>query len=162
LKPIAEHVEIYWIGIKRRAAVLYRIRTGLRVAAVVVAMYTTATPADHKPNQIHTATFEAQCDTYSLRVSGRSIDKTNLIVGYNITLTPPSGEPLIITDSFSVVPNTDRTFRKTFTNSWKTFGFMLGGKYTLSGSAVLVTGLTPLSSVTIGFSPASLDCGRER
>jgi hypothetical protein len=54
-----------------------------------------------------------------------------------------SGKALIITDSFPVIPDADGIFRKSFTNSWKTFGFKLSGKYALSGSAVLVSGLTP-------------------
>jgi hypothetical protein len=139
-----------------------RMLAGLRVAVALLAMCAVAAPAEHRANHIDTAAFMAQCGTYKLRVAGSGLDQPNPIVGYNITLTPPSGTSLIITDSFPVITNAAGTFRKTFTNSWKTFGFTLGGKYTLSGSAVLVSGLKPLSTVTITFSPASLTCGIER
>jgi hypothetical protein len=132
---------------------------------LVIALSTTPTsavPPDYRPNQIETATFAAQCDAFAIHVVGSGVDKPNPIVGYNITLKPTSGETLIITDSFPVTPNADGVFSKTFTNSWKTFGYKLEGKYRMSGSAVLVTALTPLSTVTIKFSPMSLSCKKTR
>ena len=84
------------------------------------------------------------------------------IVGYNITLKPDSGETLIITDSFPVTPDAGGLFRSTFTNSWKSFGYTLEGKYKMSGWAVLVSGLTPLSTITIRFSRVSLSCKKTR
>jgi hypothetical protein len=119
-----------------------------------------ATP-EHRLNQIETATFAARCDAFAIRVAGSGVDKPNPIVGYNIMLKPRSGETLIITDSFSVIPNADGIFSKTFTNTWKTFGYRLEGKYKMSGSAVLVSGLTPLSTATIKFSPMSLTCTKD-
>lgn len=131
---------------------------------LIAALWTTSTsaaPPNPKPNQIETASFAAQCDTFAIRVSGSGVDMPNPVVGYNITLKPAFGETLIITDSFPVTPEADRSFRKTFTNSWKTFGYTLKGKYKLSGSAVLVSGLTPLSTTRIKFSTASLVCKKE-
>lgn len=121
-------------------------------------MSITAAPTDRKANQIETASFSGQCSTFKITVSGSGVDQPKPIVGYNITLTPPSGTALIITDSFPVIPDANGSFHKTFTNSWKTFGFELAGKYKLSGSAVLVSGLKPLSTITIAFSPTKLAC----
>lgn len=133
-------------------------RMPLRLAAALLAMCITAAPADSSANQIDAAIFTAQCTTFKILVAGRGVNQPNPIVGYNITLTPPSGESLIITDSFPVMPDSSGSFRKTFANSWKTFGFTLTGKYTLSGSAVLVSGLKPLSTIPIAFSSTSLTC----
>ena len=138
-----------------------RIISVLSVAVVLMALRSAAAPGDHGSNQIESATFTAHCDTFKITVTGRGVDKPNPLVGYNIKLTPKSGTALIITDSFSVIPTSDGSFSKTFTNSWKTFGFTLDGKYSLSGSAVLVSGLTPLSTVTIAFAPAKLNCRKE-
>jgi hypothetical protein len=117
-----------------------------------------AAPADHKTNQIETAIFSAQCTTFKITVSGSGVDQPKPIVGYNITLTPRSGEPTIITDSFPVTVDPDGSFHQTFTNDWKKFGYSLSGRYTLSGSAVLVSGLKPLSTIPVAFSPARLFC----
>jgi hypothetical protein len=130
----------------------------LRLTAVLLAIGITAALADRKANQIETANFSAQCTTFKIIVTGSGVDQPKPIVGYNITLTPPSGTALIITDSFSVMPDANGSFRKTFTNSWKTFGFELADKYKLSGSAVLVSGLKPLSTIAIAFSPTRLNC----
>jgi hypothetical protein len=92
----------------------------VRVAIILVAICAAAAPADNRSNQIETATFIAQCDSFKIRVVGSGIDKPNPIVGYNIQLKPPSGTALIITDSFPVIANKDGTFGRTFTNSWKT------------------------------------------
>jgi hypothetical protein len=124
-------------------------------------MCASASPADDRSNQIDTATFAAQCDSFKIVVAGHGVDKPNPIVGYNIHLKPSSGTTLIITDSFPVQPDEKGVFRTTFTNSWKTFGFTLEGKYTLSGSAVLVSGLTPFSTVTLTSSRATLTCRKE-
>ena len=124
-------------------------------------MCASASPADDRSNQIDNATFAAQCDSFKIVVAGHGVDKPSPLVGYNIHLKPSSGTTLIITDSFPVQPDEKGTFRTTFTNSWKTFGYTLDAKYTLSGSAVLVSGLTPLSTVTISFSPARVNCPKE-
>jgi hypothetical protein len=104
------------------------------------------------------------CGGWNLRRSPTdpAADQPNPLVGYNITLTPPSGEPMTITDSFSVMPNKDGTFRKAVTDSWKKFEFTLTGEFVLSGSAVLLKNLTPLDSSTLKFSPANLDCRQSR
>jgi hypothetical protein len=138
-----------------------RTLVSLRVAITFLTFCATAASTDHRKEHIEAATFTAQCDSYRLHVSGSGVDKPKPLVGYNITLTPPSGPPLIITDSFPVTPNSDGAFQKTFSNSWKTFGFTLDGKHRLSGSAVLVIGLTPLSTATIKFSSITLSCRRK-
>jgi hypothetical protein len=110
------------------------------------------------PNRLLRVSASAGCERYTVRVSGVTVDEPKPLVSYNITLTPPSGEPMTITDSFAVMPEKDGSFSQTITDSWKKFEFRLTGKYVLSGSAVLVRNLVPLDSSSVKFSPAKLDC----
>ena len=80
------------------------------------------------------------------------------MVSYNITLTPPSGEPMTITDSFAVTPEKDGSFHKTVRESWKKFEFILTGKYELSGSAILLSDLTLLHTRKMKFARGRLNC----
>ncbi|HKU27762.1 MAG TPA: hypothetical protein VJQ54_19990 [Candidatus Sulfotelmatobacter sp.] len=140
---------------------MFQSRAGLGTVFTLLAMCISAAPVDRIANRIDHASFNPHCGTFEIRVAGSGVDQSKPIIGYNIKLTPQSGEALIITDSFPVVPDGNGEFHKTFRNSWKAFGFKLREKYSLSGSAVLVSGLTPLSTVTIRFSPATLDCRKE-
>src|SRR6266478_2116566 len=67
----------------------------------------------------------------------RRIHREGVTAGYNITLTPHSGEPIAITDSFAVVPDKNGSFRQAVAVSWQKFDVVLTSRYALSGSANL-------------------------
>lgn len=117
-----------------------------------------ATGVSGVPAQLLSARFSGGCEAFTIAVSGEGLQQRSAIVSYNVTLTPKSGEPLVITDSFEVTPEQDGTFRKSFDATWKKFEFTLAGNYSLSGSAVLLNGLTPLHNRALTFSRKKLNC----
>ena len=131
----------------------------LRIALTLSVLIFGATHVSASPPRLLSATFSGGCQAFTIVVSGDGLTQHSAIVSYNITLKPKSGEPLVITDSFEVAPDKYGTFHKSFDATWKKFEFTLTGKYALSGSAVLLNGLTPLHNMTISFSRKKLDCG---
>ncbi len=129
------------------------------LAAVVLLIATGALAA---PARLVSATFSCGCKSYTFAVSGEGLDQPYPIVSYNISLTPPSGEPIAIVDSFPVTAEKDGKFHKTIRGSWEKFEFKLKGNYTLSGSAVLASNLIPLHTLNIAFSRPRLNCSRSR
>lgn len=129
----------------------------LALAVLFVALATSAVPS---PTRLLSANFSGGCDTYTIAVTGEGLNQPNPVVSYNITLTPRSGEPMTITDSFVITAEKDGSFRKTAHESWKKFEYTLTGKYALSGVAVLLSDRTPLHTLPLTFSPAKLNCAQ--
>jgi len=139
------------------------VRRSLRIPlAVAILFFTTAVSAAPPPARLLTASFSGGCDTYTIAVTGEGLNQPNPVVSYNITLTPRSGEPMTITDSFVITAEKDGSFRKTVHQAWKKFEYTLTGKYTLSGIAVLLSDRTPLHTLPLTFSPAKLNCATRR
>jgi hypothetical protein len=132
----------------------------IALAVGVLSLVAAGTPAS--PARLLTASFTGGCDSYRIAVAGEGLEQPNPIVSYNITLAPRSGESIIITDSFAVSPQKDGSFRETIHESWKQFGYALTGNYRLSGSAVLLSNLTLLHTLTIKFSQEKLNCGLKK
>lgn len=139
------------------------MRCLLRIlVAVAILFVTITTSAARSPTRLLSASFSGGCDTYTIAVTGKGLNQPNPVVSYNITLTPRSGEPMTITDSFVITAEEDGSFRKTVHESWKKFEYTLTGKYTLSGVAVLLSDRTPLHTLPLTFSPAKLNCAKGR
>ena len=126
--------------------------------AVAILFVTTAVSAAPSPTRLIAASFSGGCDTYTIAVTGEGLNQPNPVVSYNITLTPRSGEPMTITDSFVITPEKDGSFRKTVHESWRKFEYTLTRKYTLSGVAVLLSDRTPLHTLPLAFTPGKLNC----
>jgi hypothetical protein len=131
------------------------LRIPVAVAFLFVSITISAAPS---PPRLLTASFSGGCDVYAIAVSGEGLKQPNPVVSYNITLTPRSGEPMTITDSFVVTPEKDGSFQKTIHESWKKFEYTLTRKYALSGVTVLLSDRTPLHTLPLTFSPAKLNC----
>lgn len=132
----------------------------LRFALTMSVALFGATGVSGVPARLLSARFSGGCEAFTIVVSGEGLGERSIIVSYNITLKPRSSEPLVITDSFEVTPDKDGTFRKSFDATWKKFEFTLTGSYTLSGSAVLLNGLTPLDNRALTFSRKRLNCAQ--
>lgn len=130
----------------------------LRFALTLSMLLVGATRVSALPPRLSAASFSGGCEAFTIFVSGEGLQQSSAIVSYNITLTPKSGEPMVITDSFEVTPDKDGTFHKSFDATWKKFEFILTSSYRLSGSAVLLSGLTPLHNRAITFSRKKLNC----
>jgi hypothetical protein len=131
----------------------------LLVAMSMAVFLSIAADAARPSNVVEAASSTVGCDVFRVRVAGNNVDQPKPLVAYNLALSPPSGEPVIITDSFDVTPDRDGRFERTVERSWRTFGLVIEeGRYVLSGSAVLVSGVKPLSWVEISFSSPSLSC----
>ena len=132
-----------------------------RITLAVIAIFVSLGSASAPPPRLLTANFRGGCHSYGIVVTGEGLDQPDPVVSYNITLTPASrGQPLIITDSFAVHPEKDAHFHKSVRASWKKFGFTPEGDFRLSGTAILISNLTPLHTRTIVFSRAALTCGQ--
>lgn len=129
------------------------------LAALALLVSSMATDASAPPARLLTAKFSGGCNRYSITVTGEGLKQPNPIVSYNITLTPPAGEPIAIVDSFPVAPDKDGRFHMTIHGTWKKFEFTLTDKYTLSGSTILNSNLNLLHTLPITFSPKNLNCG---
>jgi hypothetical protein len=131
----------------------------VRVALAGV-IFLLATSISAAPARLLTVSFSAGCDEYTITVTGEGLDQPGAVLSYNITLTPPSGEPIAVVESFPVTPEKDGSFHKTVKGTWKHFEYTLTGKYVLSGSAILSSNLIPLHTLPIAFSPAKIDCSQ--
>ena len=132
----------------------------MRIALVFFVIYFAAASTAAAPPRLVAAEFRGGCESYSITVSGEGLDQPDSIVSYSISLAPRSGgEPMIITDSFPVTAEKNGTFHRKIRQSWKQFGFAPSGDYTLSGSAILISKLTPLHVRAIVFARAKLSCG---
>src|SRR5215468_10246274 len=130
-----------------------------RIVLAVSASLVSVCGASAPTARLLTANFSGGCRSYTIRVAGEGLDQPNPVVSYNLTLAPRSGsEPMILTDSFEVIPDKDGSFRKSIRSSWRKFGFEASGNYTLSGSAILISKQTPLHTLPLAFSKATLDC----
>lgn len=127
---------------------------------VLVPAFVTAASA--QPARLLTARFSGNCDGFTIKVTGDGLHQPNPTVSYNIKLTPPSGEPLIIVDSSPVTPEKNGKFHKTVHGTWKKFEFTLTDAFTLSGSAILISDLTLLHTAPVTFSRATLTCSQKR
>jgi hypothetical protein len=130
----------------------------LRIALALAFLLVTTAPAHAAPARLLTATFSGGCDSFTIAVTGEGLEEPNAVVSYNITLTPRSGEPIAVVDSFPVVPAKDGTFRGTIRQSWEKFEYRLTAYYKLSGNVILASNLTPLHTLTMSFSPKKLNC----
>ena len=132
----------------------------MRIALVLFVVCFAAAATSASPPRLLTAKFSGGCESYSITVAGEGLDQSNPVVSYNIKLAPQSGgEPMVITDSFPVTAEKDGTFHRKIHQSWKHFEFAPSGNYTLSGSAILISKLTPLHVRTIVFARVKLSCG---
>ena len=129
---------------------------------LALALFFAASTKCAEPTRILTANFAGGCDSFTISVTGDGLNQPNPVVSYNILLTPRSGEPIGIVDSFPVTPEKDGTFRKTIRQDWKKFEYALSVDYTLSGNVILASNLSPLHALTIEFAPKKLKCGRRR
>ena len=121
-----------------------------------IALLTMLVPQPLLANHIDTASVSMNCTSYTLTVSGGSLAVgVNYSVTYTITLTPKSGSPVVITDTFPVTRDAAGNFNASVTHSLSG----LNGTYTLTGSATLLTNGTPHNTVPIAFNPVSLTCG---
>ena len=127
-------------------------------AAVLAVLLLVAATASAGPARLLRVHFIGDCDAFTVVVSGEGLNQSSPTVSYNIILTPHSGEPMAIVDSFPVTPKKDGKFHKKVHGTWKTFEFTLTDAFTLSGSAILTSGLTLLHTRSITFSPATLSC----
>lgn len=141
---------------RSKAARSTRNAVGIGLAALICLV---ATGASAAPARLLTARFSGGCNTFTITVRGEGVKQPNPIVSYNITLTPRSGEPITIVDSFALTPEKDGRFHKTIEGNWKKFEFTLTDKYTLSGSAILISDLALLHTLAITFTRENLTCG---
>jgi hypothetical protein len=130
----------------------------LRIALAFAFLLVSTVPAHAAPARFLTATFSGGCDSFTIAVTGEGLQEPNAVVSYNITLTPRSGEPIAVVDSFPVTPAKDGTFRGTIRQSWEKFEYRLTAYYKLSGNVILASNLTPLHTLSISFSPKKLNC----
>ena len=136
-----------------------RVSFWVRSALPIAVFSLVATGAFASPTRLLTASFSGSCDSYTFAVTGEGLDQLNPIVSYNIKLKARSGDTIIIVDSFAVRPEKGGSFHNDVRGFWKTFGYALTGRYTLSGSAILASNLTPLHTMPIAFSPSKINCG---
>jgi hypothetical protein len=134
------------------------VRVGLAALAFLVGTGASAAPI----TRLLTVRFSGDCQAYTIAVTGEGLKQPNPTVSYNIMLTPRSGEPMTIVDSFPVTPEKDGRFHKTIEGTWKKFEFTLTDRYTLSGSALLDSDLTLLHTLAITFSRKNLNCASNR
>lgn len=125
--------------------------------ALTISILLGATAALAAPAPPLTARFSGGCDVYTIAVTGETSHQPHLVLGYNITLKPSSGDPIIVTDSFPITSESD-SFRQTFTTSWHKFDIALNSNYALSGTANLLSDLNVVSSVKMSFVRAKLNC----
>jgi hypothetical protein len=126
---------------------------------VIAAISLAVSVASASPPRLLAARFSAACDSYTVAVTGEGLVQPNAVVSYNLKLKPRSGEAILLVDSFPLTPDKAGSFQNTFHGFWKSFGYALTGKYTLSGTAILASNLIPLHVVKIAFSPSTLKCG---
>lgn len=137
-------------------------RALVRIALALGVLLLVAAPASAGPARLLTARFSGDCDAFTIVVTGEGLNQPNPTVSYNVTLTPRSGEPMTIVDSVAVMPEKNGKFRKIIHGTWKKFEFTLTDAFTLSGSAILMSDLTPLDLTPITFSQATLSCSQRR
>ena len=102
-------------------------------------------------------TFSADCESYTINVSG--VAWMSFEASYSLTLTPTSGDAISVEGTFpvpydpSTIPN---SYNTTFTGNW---GMTLCGTYTVSGSVTLTSNnYEPVIGI---FEPISLECDCE-
>ena len=132
----------------------------VRIALAFGALLLFASAASAEPARLLTARFSGDCDVFTIEVTGDGLHQPNPTVSYNIKLTPRSGEPLFIVDSFVVTPDKDGKFHKTVHGTWEKFEYTLTDSFTLSGSAILISDLRLLHTISITVPRAKLNCRR--
>jgi hypothetical protein len=125
------------------------------IAAMIAVVALASLPA--AANSVQHATATDTCSGFSLTVSGNNLGSKTATVDFTITLTPSSGSPIEISDSF-VVTRTPHgtTYNTTYTQTWAHYGVTLNGNYTLTGTASFAP--HHYHPTGIVFSPSTLNC----
>jgi len=103
-----------------------------------------------------TATATDSCQQYTITVLGTDQLTSSVKVAYTITLTPTSGSPIVVNDSFTI-PVTGGAYSGSNTKTWASYGDTLNTNYTLAGSATVTAG-TVTQTASITFTPPTLAC----
>ena len=133
-----------------------RSRLAICVSMVALILFVTL-PAS--ANVIGRVTATDSCSGFTITASGTGLGKPSITVTFTITLTPPSGPPITITDTFVVtrIPHSHGAYNTSYTQTWAHYGVTLTSSYTLSGSASFIPS-HPKTFKAISFSPPTLDC----
>lgn len=150
----------FFVSVPSWASCSARMKAFPRMALALGVLLLAPEVASAGPARLLTARFSADCDAFTVVVTGEGLSEPNPTVSYNITLTPRSGKPMTIVDSFPVTPQKDGKFHQTVHGTWKKFEFTLTDAFRLSGSAILISDLTLLNTTPIKFSPATLNCSQ--
>lgn len=130
-----------------------KMASAKKLIITFVAMAVSTLPAF--ANHLTTATGNASCTQYTISVTGADLYYPTANVSYKVVLTPKSGTPIIVTNSFTVIRGGGGNFTGMTTQPWPS-KLKINSNYTISGAARLDVPLG--NTIPIVFSPATLNC----
>jgi len=108
-------------------------------------------------NIVENATATDSCTGFTVTVSGSDLGSPTKTVDFTITLTPTTGTPIVISDTFTVIrAEPHNTYDASYTQTWAHYGVTASGDYTLSGKAAFEP--HNYKPTSIKFTPTTLDC----
>ena len=122
------------------------------VAALLVLL---ALPA--AANTVGTVQVTDSCSGFTASITATGLSYQTATVDFTITLTPTSGTPITISDSFVVHRTPPHGYTGTYTQTWAHYGVTLNTTYTLTGKATFGPPIPPRYR-PMAFSPSTLDC----
>ena len=122
------------------------------VAALLVLL---ALPA--AANTVGTVQVTDSCSGFTASITATGLSYQTATVDFTVTLTPTSGTPITISDSFVVHRTPPHGYTGTYTQTWAHYGVTLNTTYTLTGKATFGPPIPPRYR-PMAFSPSTLDC----
>jgi hypothetical protein len=110
-------------------------------------------------NTIGTVQVTDSCSGFTASITATGLGLPTATVDFTITLTPTSGTPITISDSFVVtrIPHSHGTYSGSYTQTWAFYGDTLNTTYTLTGKATFGPPIK-VRYRPMAFSPSTLDC----
>jgi len=132
----------------------YSTRT-IAVCLVLSGLFLSLAARPAAANHISSASIAANCNGYTITVSGGDLETSGARVNYTILVTDSTGATTTVNDSLAVFADTNLNFDASQTRA----AGPLTGNFSLSGTATLVDGAgNAFNSVAISFSPNPLSC----
>lgn len=123
------------------------------LAVLIVFLSLAARPA--AANHISSASISANCNGYTITISGGDLEVSGARVNYTILVTDSAGATFTVNDSVAVFADGNLNFSASQTRP----AGPLTGNFSLSGTATLVDGAgNAFNSVAIDFTPNPLVC----
>lgn len=108
-------------------------------------------------NTVGTVQVTDSCSGFTATIAATGLSYPTATVDFTITLTPTSGTPITISDSFVVHRLYPHGYTGTYTQTWAHYGVTLNSAYTLTGKATFGPPI-PTRYRKMAFSPSTLDC----